>query len=249
VSNSQRCGSDADCKGTRICVNGSCADMAGVTDATGPSGGAGGTNQGSSSPSATGTGGGTLPGACGGKHSLGGTCDSNADCAETCVESVCVAFPVAAGKPCDDDDDCGGGQTTFCLQGMCQNRQYDGKYPLEPPFCDSDCDCVDCRGCYKSKCVGWQPLGGGCDSDLDCYSLNDEVCISGKCAPAQTTFGAFCDSDRDCSVLGTCFDNKCLESGGGNCDSDRDCGSIDGCHPMPNRKTGGETGDRGITGD
>jgi hypothetical protein len=146
--------------------------------------------------------------------SAGNTCSSNAQCAGTCVNSLCVA----ANTTCDKDDDCRGENKCIksgpaAVVGSC--LLPDGK------VCSANAQCEHvCRG---QVCDRRGMLGDVCDSsgeNADCADML--VCrvtgASYKCQAAAGV-GETCDDASDCTQGLMCYSagisKTCVASVGG----------------------------------
>ncbi len=130
----------------------------------------------------------------------GETCQSNGECASTCIGLVC-APPSAENGPCDsagdgDDDDCQAALN--CNSGVCETGIA----------CSDNGVCNSGDVCISGYCRAPAATGGTCDSGQDGDCLAGHTCVSGVCLLNN---GQACGSNSQCQNV--CIASVCDDLG------------------------------------
>jgi hypothetical protein len=204
------CSEDADCCGDRpMNPPAKCKDRAVLCSPLLPDC----TNDGNVCTSATScTGGGTCePGTC---SLLGTSCETSAECHDTCnPATLSCRYSFANCTVATQDVDCyqaGTCSTRFC---SCDNPEYE---PGNPICTDPDClpSAVCTLRCDEERCV----QDNSCEEDLDCPTIAP-ICDGGTCV--QCTRDSDCDEDED----ETCVSAVCHKP----CKVNEECGLFEEC--------------------
>ncbi len=206
-----------------ICIGRTCAVPAGITEVcdAGDDADCSGTAR-------------CIEGTC--RRSMGDTCDSNLQCAETCISLTC-APQASLMQGCDDGDNADCTPDALCAGGTCllkenaicaSNESCDGTcvglrctMPSNAgEACDSgdDADCTGDLVCSGGLCAAF--VSGTCRLNVDC----PETCVSGSCGPWASA-NQVCDSgdSADCASGLQCIDGLCKGIVGSDCASNNVC--------------------------
>ncbi|MEL6179594.1 MAG: hypothetical protein AAFS10_11610, partial [Myxococcota bacterium] len=232
--NATGCTSDVDCRGDRVCQEGSCVEPSGGTSNT-------------TSTSSNATSNDTSVGTSNTTSSNTTNCTGDSDCptGEVCDGNMCGTLM------CMGDDDCGN-DTRFCFGGICQpvlSCTDDGDCTaiggtcqdgICEPSCivDGDCSnptleaCVD--GVCVSRCLNDNQCDGGdvCQDNLcvtpECMGDGTEDCPDGeRCRQGQCEPFTACDTDAACLPEEVCRDGICDPRTP--CIGDGQCAEIEQC--------------------
>ncbi len=145
--NSEECSSDSDCKGDRVCSDGSCVDQ--------PSPNGGST---SSSPP---------PAEC---SEVGESCASTGCCTDG--NALCVDYGASVGTLCGAKCEYG----NECESGCCGGLKDGGGVCSPYDYCEWGVPCTDDDHCNSNVCLGWCSEScsdsNDCASNGWCYELN-----------------------------------------------------------------------------
>ncbi|QDG54312.1 hypothetical protein FIV42_27270 [Persicimonas caeni] len=223
----ERCQSDNDCTGERMCVSGQCLDP-GDIDAGPDADAAIVCTSNDDCPQA---------GAC--YESGGGCVSSSCVIPEGAEQGECELEPcvLESCAPYEDGQGCG------CVPRACESASDCGEFACvggECAPCTSDAECGDGTVCAEDgRCVE----GTSCETDADCPArqmcdasglcvdrpeclLDDdcadqEICLNGQC-----TYSPDCESDADCDEGFECVGDQCYEAlcrGPEDCPADQFC--------------------------
>ncbi len=156
-------------------------------------------------------------------RAAGQSCQTNGECAGTCINLTCASQSGENG-PCDtagggDDDDCQAALN--CNSGVCETGIA----------CTTNSVCNSGDVCISGYCRAPAATGGTCDSGEDGDCVSGHACVSGVCLRLN---GQSCSSNSQCvnvCISSTCDDQSgtrqpCDTSdGAADCQSGRTCTS------------------------
>jgi hypothetical protein len=172
----------------------------------------------------------------------GQQCSTNAECTNTCINSIC-ANPATANESCDtgQNDDCAenhicDGASNTCLkdngQGCQNNTQCSNtcisEICADPANTNEVCDAGqndDCAGnhtCDAASSTCLKDNGQGCQNNPQCSN----TCISEICAdPASANESCDTGQNDDCAENHICDDSTdtCLKNNGQGCQNNTQC--------------------------
>ena len=190
----------------------------------------------------------------------GNPCDSNQQCAETCISETCQPLS-DTNQSCDDSADCVRAELVcssneclvqdsyacnsnseclnICVESICA-AQSSVNQPCDP---GENSDCQPPLQCFGVVCL--LPDGEACMNNDQCYN----VCTNDVCGAPQPVLGD-CDESADCMGGGfsglVCYQSTCLLTDSASCtDNDHCINSCidDSCAPYSLLEGPCDTGD------
>jgi hypothetical protein len=159
-------------------------------------------------------------------HCRNGLLDS--ELGETGVDCAGVCQRCGDGEPCNEPEDCVGGQClgNVCLGESCGNEMLDpGEIAID---CGGDCapcpadfPCVEAAGCESGVCTDSICQPASCNDNVKNGAETGEDCGGGDCNGCRG--GEDCDEDGDCASMICAGNLKCTsvcDLGFAECDMD-----------------------------
>jgi hypothetical protein len=149
--------------------------------------------------------------------------DGDADCAESCSDSVAgCAGNDPAGAPCDDGVFCNGAD--FCSNGSCSVHAGN---PCPGP--DGDGNCSESCNEAAAACTAADPAASPCDDGLFCNGA--DTCASGACSQHAGNPCPGADGDANCSESCSESAEACTaaDANGSACSDGLFCNGADTC--------------------